>query len=103
MKLRLASRLFLALVIGLSATAATTAAPAKKAPAKPFKVECVKDLTYDDTPKDPDRERHMLDVYRPVGKADCPVIFFVHGGAWMVMSKDNVLGIYGYGSMAESL
>ena len=42
-------------------------------------------------------------MFRPVGKDDCPVVFFVHGGGWMIGDKDDVFGIYGYGTIAESI
>src|SRR5689334_10633396 len=74
-----------------------------KEKAKVYKVERSKDVGYCDIADDPDRERHFLDVFRPVGKDDCPVVFFVHGGGWVIGSKDKVLGIYGYASIAESL
>ena len=37
--------------------------------------------------------RHWLDLYLPKGKKDAPVLFFVHGGAWVHGDKDH-LGIY---------
>ncbi len=94
-------RLLLAAVVVLAAalTAPTAAADAPQS----FKVERVKDIDYADIPNDPDREAHLLDVYRPAGKDNLPVIFFVHGGGWMIGDKDDVLGIYGFGSMAEAL
>jgi acetyl esterase/lipase len=76
---------------------------ARAADAKPVKVERTKNISYCDIPNDPDRERHRLDVFRPVGKDDCPVVFFVHGGGWMIGSKEKVLGIYGYANIAEAL
>jgi acetyl esterase/lipase len=72
-------------------------------PPKTFKVERIKDISYIDMANDPDAERHRLDVFRPIGKDNCPVVFFVHGGGWMLLSKDKVLGVYGYGNMAEAL
>src|SRR5258708_22752322 len=91
--------------------AALVAAPAvpgvaqagKAATPKLYKVERSKDISYCDIANDPDRDRHVLDVFRPVGKDDCPVVFFVHGGGWMIGSKDKVLGIYGYANIAEGL
>ncbi len=44
-------------------------------------VEAVKDLTYADGAAD-DAEKHKLDIYRKIGAAKAPVLFFVHGGAW---------------------
>jgi acetyl esterase/lipase len=74
-----------------------------KEKAKVHKVERTTDLRYCEIADDPDRERHCLDVFRPVGKDDCPVVFFVHGGGWVIGSKEKVAGIYGYASIAEAL
>jgi len=41
-----------------------------------------------------DPDRHKLDLYLPRGKRDCPVIVFVHGGAWVVGDK----GFFGKGT-----
>ncbi|HVS34419.1 MAG TPA: alpha/beta hydrolase [Gemmataceae bacterium] len=73
------------------------------AQAESFKVERTKDIDYAGVPNDPDSELHRLDVFRPVGKDAAPVIFFVHGGGWMIGDKDDVLDIYGYGTMAEAI
>ena len=36
------------------------------------------------------REQHLMDIYRPVGKRDkLPVIFYVHGGGFRILSKDT--------------
>src|SRR5258708_18302717 len=91
--------------------AALVAAPAvpgvaqagKAATPKLYKVERTKEVRYCDIANDPDRDRHVLDVFRPVGKDDCPVVFFVHGGGSMIDSKDKVLGIYGYANIAVRL
>ena len=89
------------LLMGLAAALASPAVAAD-AP-KAFKVERIADIDYCDIPNDPDLEQHRLDVFRPVGKDDCPVVFFVHGGGWMIGDKDDVFGIYGYGTIAESI
>jgi acetyl esterase/lipase len=34
-----------------------------------------------------DKDKHILDLYIPKGEKNFPVIFFVHGGAWMVGDK----------------
>ncbi len=31
------------------------------------------------------------------------MLFFLHGGSWMYGTKDNILGIYGYGTVAHDL
>ena len=44
-------------------------------------VDVVKDIAYLTGDK-ADAKKHKLDIYSPKGKKDCPVLFFVHGGAW---------------------
>jgi len=73
------------------------------APAPRYEVKAFRDITYHEVRGDPDRYRHRLDVYRPRGKGRCPVLFFVHGGGWVAMSKDDVFGLYGYGTIARDL
>jgi acetyl esterase/lipase len=41
-----------------------------------------------------DAVRHQLDVYVPKDQKDFPVVFLVHGGAWMIGDK-NFFGTYG--------
>ena len=89
------------LLMALAALAVPTTAAAD--PPKSFKVERTADIDYCGLPNDPDQDRHRLDVFRPIGKDDAPVLFIVHGGGWMIGGKENVLGIYGYGTIAESL
>ena len=80
------------------------AAPAPAAePPKSYKVERTADIDYCDIPHDLDLAQHRLDVFRPVGKGDFPVAFFIHGGGWMIGDKDDVLGIYGHGTIAEAI
>lgn len=65
-------------------------APAADPPkADKLEVEVHKDIPYR-TDKEADKARHALDVYLPKGKKDFPVLFFVHGGAWIVGSKEYV-------------
>ena len=85
-----------------AALACPTVAIAADAP-KSFKVERTADIDYCTIPNDPDRSQHLLDVFRPVGKDECPVVFFVHGGGWMIGDKDNVLGVYGHATIAASI
>src|SRR5207253_2153822 len=40
--------------------------------------------------KDP---RQVLDVFQPEGATGCPVVLFVHGGAWIFGDKD-LFGMY---------
>jgi acetyl esterase/lipase len=51
-----------------------------------FEVEVHKDIAY--VEKDAD-ERQKLDVYSPKGAKDCPVLFFIHGGAWRAGSRSG--------------
>jgi acetyl esterase/lipase len=69
-----------------------TAARADDAPPKSYDVEVVKDITYFEG-DEADRHKHQLDLYLPKGKKDFPVLFFVHGGAW-VSGDRNFFGIY---------
>src|SRR5262245_55065929 len=103
-----ASAITRAVVLLASLPLPAFAGPEAKAPdtAKPralARVAVSRDIPYCDVPGDPDRKRHQLDVYRPEGKDGCPVLFFVHGGAWVTGWKDDVFGVYGYGTIAESL
>lgn len=61
--------------------------------ANPFKredpaIEVVRDLAYG-----PEGERNRLDIYRPAGRSEdaapAPVLFWVHGGAWVSGSKEQ--------------
>jgi acetyl esterase/lipase len=96
-------RFLLAVVVAALLMAGTVHADQAEDKAKVCKVERSKDVRYCEIAEDPDRERHCLDVFRPVGKDDCPVVFFVHGGGWVIGSKEKVAGIYGYASIAEAL
>jgi acetyl esterase/lipase len=60
-------------------------------------------ITYHAIADDPDLARHQLDVYRPKGKDGLPVLFFLHGGGWVAGSKDDVFGVFGYGTIARNL
>lgn len=72
----------LALASLLLAPLLPAAEPAKQ------EVEVHKDVAYR-TDTDADKTRHKLDVYVPKGKKDFPVLFFVHGGAWQIGSKET--------------
>lgn len=61
-------------------------------------VEVERDVVYG-----PDRRWHQLDIYRPVHRpGPWPVVFYVHGGAFHLLSKDThwlmglVFARYGY-------
>jgi acetyl esterase/lipase len=55
-------------------------------------VKVIRDVPYVHGP-DADADRHQLDLYLPQDKKDCPVIVFVHGGAWVMGDK----GFFGWG------
>jgi arylformamidase len=74
-----------------------------QSPAKKEKIQDVRDITYFEVENDPDAYRHQLDVYRPAGKGPYPVLVFLHGGAWMLASKDDICGIYGYATIGRCL
>lgn len=40
-----------------------------------------------------DSRRHILDIYAPADVQDYPVLFFVHGGAWVSGSKDELANL----------
>jgi acetyl esterase/lipase len=91
-------------VILLAAVPAAGRARAEEtASPRVYEVKATRDLVYYEVRDDPDRERHRLDVYSPEGKTGCPVLFFVHGGAWTVGRKDDYFGILGYGTVARCL
>jgi acetyl esterase/lipase len=98
MKVLVATVLLLAM-----STAGRGAPPADKAPTRLCEVKTTRELVYYEVRGDPDRERHRLDVYSPQGKTDCPVLVFVHGGAWTIGRKDDYFGILGYGTIARCL
>jgi acetyl esterase/lipase len=90
----------------LSAAAIAQGAPRAAAallPPEKAQVRVFRDFTYYDVRDDPDAARHRLDVYRPTGKGPYPVLLLVHGGGWVAGGKDDVFGLYGYGTVARSL
>jgi acetyl esterase/lipase len=66
-------------------------------PSGTFEVRKILDVSYYDGP-DADKAKHKLDLYLPKDAKDFPVIFFVHGGAWVHGDKSGMfkIGIYGY-------
>src|SRR5438132_96513 len=74
---------------GLRASAADPvalpSAPSKQESPRAPDVQVIHDLAYRDLYEDEDGslEKNKLDLYLPRGKKDFPVIFFVHGGAWL--------------------
>jgi acetyl esterase/lipase len=78
-------------VLALALT--SLAAPAAEAAGRGgFEVRAVKDLAYYDGPG-ADKVKHKLDLYLPRGHKGFPVLFFVHGGAWLHGDK-NFFGVY---------
>jgi acetyl esterase/lipase len=65
---------------------------APKQEAKTYKVKAVKNVAYYEG-DDSHSKKHKLDLYVPEGVKDFPVLFFVHGGAWISGDKD-FFGIY---------
>lgn len=59
---------------------------------KTFEVQTVKNVTYYEGP-DHHKIKHKLDLYLPKGLKNFPVLFFVHGGAWVHGDKD-LFGLY---------
>lgn len=71
-----------------------TSSPAHAAgETKTYTVRKVKDVAYHDG-SDQHKVKHRLDLYLPRGLDEFPVLFFVHGGAWMHGDKDT-FGLYG--------
>lgn len=97
------SGLLALLAVAAVAQSRPNRAVASGPPAKTHAVRAVHDLTYYNVPNDPDAARHKLDVYRPAGKGPYPVLLFLHGGGWVAGSKDDVFGVYGYGTIARCL
>src|SRR6266851_762949 len=54
-------------------------------------VQVIHDLPYRDLVEGEDASlgKNKLDIYVPRGKKDFPVIFFVHGGAWLHGNKNQ--------------
>jgi acetyl esterase/lipase len=103
---RLATALLIFGFAGSASAGSASAGDAKKKPKdadKPYEVKAARDILYYETPNDPDPYRHKLDIYQPVMKKPAPVLFFLHGGAWIIGSKDDYFGIYGYGTIARCL
>ena len=83
--------MFLSTLAALAALSSQAMAADEK-PAKTYEVEAIKDVSYYDG-ADRDKVKHNLDLYLPKGLKDYPVLFFVHGGAWVTGDKDQ-FGVY---------
>jgi hypothetical protein len=55
------------------------------------RVEHFFNLAYDAAPGGACSNKHLLDIYRPRGQNNTPVVFFVHGGAWHAGDKNIYL------------
>lgn len=61
-------------------------------PTMPYPVEVIADIRYNaDAPNE--SPRHTLDLYRPIGPTDYPVLLYVHGGAWVSGSKADAAAV----------
>ncbi|TXD37862.1 alpha/beta hydrolase [Lujinxingia vulgaris] len=54
-------------------------------------IERLRDIPY----RESGLEAHLLDIYRPIDCDDAPVLFYVHGGGFRILSKDThwVMGL----------
>lgn len=75
------------LLCALPAARAADAVEGKK-----YEVTSIKDVTYYDG-DDKDKVKHRLDLYLPKDQKGFPVLFFIHGGAWLHGDK-SFLGLY---------
>jgi acetyl esterase/lipase len=71
----------------LGADGARASDPAARQPDR-YAVRQALDLAYE-----PGKDPQKLDVFSPEGLKDRPVVFLVHGGAWMIGDKD-FFGLY---------
>jgi acetyl esterase/lipase len=60
--------------------------------AEPYELDTLRNVPYLEGPE-ADPVLHMLDIHRPKGCQNYPVLFFVHGGGWVQGHKDH-LGFY---------
>src|SRR5579859_3839596 len=86
----------MAILLGL--VAASPARPAAP-PKKQFSVKVTKNIDYYDGPGQ-DKVKHKLDLYLPDGARDFPVLFFVHGGAWVFGDRSDLFGML-YGGLGK--
>jgi acetyl esterase/lipase len=79
----------------LNAAAAEPAAKTGHEPSGVSDVQIIRDVVYRPLYENEDgsQDKNKLDLYLPRGKKDYPVIFFVHGGAWLHGNK-NQFGMY---------
>jgi acetyl esterase/lipase len=82
-------------VVALHGSAAEPIAPVEQERTRTSDVQVIHDIAYRDlyNGEDASQGKNKLDLYIPRGKKEFPVIFFVHGGAWLHGNK-NQLGMY---------
>jgi arylformamidase len=65
----------------------------EKVPAdKTHDVQLIQDVTYYEGPET-EKVAHQLDLYLPKGATGFPVLFFVHGGAW-IQGEKSLFGLH---------
>jgi acetyl esterase/lipase len=87
--------LFSFAVLALKVSGAEPIAATEQERNKTSEVQVIRDLAYRGLyeGEDPSQGKNKLDLYIPRGRKDFPVIFFVHGGAWLHGNK-NQFGMY---------
>jgi acetyl esterase/lipase len=65
--------------------------PANPPPGTALPTEQVRGIVYHRGPDADDR--HQLDLWRPRGRTNCPVVLLIHGGVWMV-GDNRCCGLY---------
>jgi acetyl esterase/lipase len=70
-------------------------APSKDGQSQDYGLRLVRNVAYRDyhAGEDETKNKNKLDLYLPRTKRDFPVLFFIHGGAWIRGDKDE-FGIY---------
>ena len=88
--------LFSLAVLAPRGSGAEPVAPAEPERTKTPDVQVIHDIAYRDLydGEDASLDKNKLDLYIPRGAKNFPVIFFVHGGAWLHGNK-NQFGMYG--------
>jgi acetyl esterase/lipase len=85
---RYTCNVLLALLFGLLVLGRAAAEPSDE----PRKTRAVRDIPYYEG-EDAHPNKHRLDLFLPKGMKNFPVLFFVHGGAWMSGDR-RFLGVY---------
>src|SRR5690242_18725560 len=69
------------MVLGCRLTDLRLWGPGNPVPNESCPVTTIRDIPYAESKGDP--HRHSLDLFLPQGRSNCPVVVFVHGGAWV--------------------